>query len=76
MPGKISVSVGTVPGLTVNIRPLAASGGTLDHSVLQNRDKEDQHPIASITDLKETLDSKLGLEDALSNAQLKSILGW
>lgn len=29
---------------------------TLDHTLLENRDKIDQHPIAAITDLQETLD--------------------
>ena len=81
----MSVSVGTVPSLSASVtRPsdvraelhTVSSGGTLDHSVLQNRDRADQHPIASITNLQETLDSKLGPENALSNAQIQTILGW
>lgn len=38
-------------------------GGTSDHSQLTNRDAADQHPISSITDLQNTLNSKAAQAD-------------
>ena len=38
--------------------PEGGSGGTLDHSKLQNRGADDQHPMSAITGLEKALESK------------------
>ena len=47
-----------------------AQNGTNDHTLLINRDKEDQHPISAITDLQDTLDSK---QTSLTEEQLAAV---
>jgi hypothetical protein len=44
---------------------VTTGSGTTDHSRLTNRDKVDQHPIESITDLRKELNSKLDSKTAL-----------
>lgn len=55
--GKIEVHNSTTGRVT--------AGGVTDHNRLFNRDAADQHPIESITDLRELLDSKLDADTAL-----------
>ena len=66
---SVDLEIGTSKGLNLNTSNKSSveyeigknkntSGGTDDHDKLQNRDKENQHPIKAIT----------GLEDALANA--------
>lgn len=40
-----------------------STGSVRSHTVLTNRDAEDQHPISAITDLQETLDAKANSTD-------------
>jgi len=42
---------------------IPVGGGTWDHSALFNRSASDQHPIGAITNLQETLDTKIDAED-------------
>ena len=42
---------------------LPVGAGTWDHSALFNRSASDQHPISAITNLQETLDTKIDAED-------------
>ena len=45
-----------------NINGTLEGKGTKDHNRLINRDLADQHPISAITDLEDTLDTKLDSE--------------
>lgn len=56
-------------------------GSTGDHALLKNRDKPDQHPIAAITNLNETinktntsLSEKLNKSSAMTEAQIDAII--
>ena len=49
-------------------------GGTANHALLFNREQEDQHPISAITDLEETLDGKIGEEDAMTPVEIDNII--
>ena len=51
----------------------SGGGGTLDHSVLQNRGAPDQHPIAAISGLEAELDGRN--MEAMSNTDIETILG-
>lgn len=53
-----------------------SSGGTADHSVLENRNIPDQHPISAISDLQGSLDGKINTEDlkAITTEELLAIL--
>lgn len=44
--------------------PVIARGAD-DHSILKNRDLDDQHTINAITGLQDALDSKIGIGDTL-----------
>lgn len=46
-------------------------GGSLDHSVLDNRDLSDQHPIESISGLRETLNN---LSERLTGLEISTIV--
>ena len=52
------------------------TGGTADHSVLENRDSPDQHPIGAISNLQNTLNSKVDTDDlkAITTEELLAIL--
>ena len=52
------------------------TGGTADHSVLENRDRPDQHPIGAISGLQGSLDGKINTEDlkAITTEELLAIL--
>ena len=53
-----------------------SSGGTADHSVLENRNIPDQHPILAISDLQNSLDEKINANDikVISMEELLAIL--
>ena len=67
MTGKITNSKSHSGKITVapSFGGKISSGGVTDHNRLFNRDAADQHPIESITNLREVLDSKLDAETAL-----------
>lgn len=46
-----------------------------DHSKLENRDKVDQHPIKAITNLRFELSQKVGAQNAMTNMEIKEIIG-
>lgn len=46
-----------------------------DHAKLENRDKEDQHPIKAITNLQYELSQKMGAQQAMTNMDINEILG-
>lgn len=48
--------------------------GTNDHTELTKRDRPDQHPIESITNLRSELDNKLTGAGFLSNMDIQKIL--
>lgn len=48
---------------------------TSDHSKLENRDMDNQHPISAITDLKTQLGRKMESSNALSNIDIQKIIG-
>ena len=57
---------GTISKKTVGGTVVAGGGGGVsDHERLTNRDAPNQHPISSITNLSQVLDSKLDSETAL-----------
>ena len=45
-----------------------------DHSVLINRDMEDQHPIKAITDLQSSLDKKIEKVNSISIYDIENII--
>jgi len=47
---------------------------TSDHNKLVNRELENQHPIKSITNLKNTLDNKMGAMSAISNVDIYNMM--
>lgn len=52
----------------------AQGGGVTDHQLLSNRDAEGQHPIESITGLKETLSKTMTTGNSLSVSEILKIM--
>ena len=52
----------------------SSAGGTSDHRFLLNRDAEDQHPIESISKLKEELERIPPPTEAITNSEIEEIL--
>lgn len=82
MPCHLRTSIRAPSAIQANIAPKNAlqanigapnGGGTLDHSVLQNRDKPDQHPIGAISGLEAELAGKS--VEPMTNADIEMILG-
>ena len=46
-------------------------GGVTDHEKLENRDKENQHPISAITNLQRVLDNKRPVDELVPASQVK-----
>lgn len=71
----IKIRLGTPARVAAELKGVQVSLGTTDHNALKNRDAENQHPIAAITDLENQLSKKLGTEDFLSNTEIEELLG-
>lgn len=71
-PAAMAVKLAGKEPLRVSVGA-SGGGGTLDHSVLQNRDKPDQHPIGAISGLEAELAGKS--VEPMTNADIEMILG-
>lgn len=71
---SLSLMSGGKPLSTVRIAGGGGEGGTADHRALTNRDAEGQHPIGSITGLKERLDNTMTIGNTLSVAEILKIM--
>lgn len=72
----LEIKLETPKAIAVELEGAQVSLGARDHSILENRDAENQHPIQAITDLENQLGKKVGTEDFLTNTEIKELLGW